>query len=93
MKANDIDTVAVLKFLARPEHQGHWCVWGQGYGYMPTVQDAMPPNTPPKLQLAKMRMLLRRGLVDGCGCGCRGDWAITDEGLALIGVERTEYAP
>jgi hypothetical protein len=45
---------------------------------MPTVQDAMPTGTPPKLQLAKMRMLIRRGIVQGCPCGCRGDFYLTE---------------
>lgn len=27
-----------------------------------------------------MASLIRRGLVDGCGCGCRGDFMITDKG-------------
>ncbi len=56
---------------------------------MPTVHDAMPPGTPEKVQLAKMRQLHRRGLVSGCACGCRGDWEITDTGLAFVGMERT----
>lgn len=46
---------------------------------MPTVLDYMPPGTPPKLALAKMRSLKKRGLVDGCGCGCRGDWCLPDQ--------------
>lgn len=43
-----------------------------------------PPDTPDKLRLAKMQSLLKRGLVDGCGCGCRGDWCITDKGLERL---------
>jgi hypothetical protein len=48
----------------------------------------MPKDTPPKLKLAKMQSLHRRGLVGGCTCGCRGDFEITDKGLAAIGRER-----
>lgn len=86
VKTKDIDALPVLRFLAK--YQGRWATHGAGYG-MPTVADAMPPETPYKLQLSKMRSLLRRGLVGGCGCGCRGDWEITDAGLALIGEPRT----
>lgn len=50
-QCKDIDDAAVLTFLA--QHQGRWSTWDEGYGYMPTVRDAMPP----KLQLAKMRQL------------------------------------
>jgi hypothetical protein len=31
---------------------------------------------PPKVVLAKLRSARKRGLVDGCGCGCRGDWEV-----------------
>ncbi|TXH42623.1 MAG: hypothetical protein E6Q97_35505 [Desulfurellales bacterium] len=86
-QCKDIDTAMVLRFLA--QHQGHWSTWGIGYS-MPTVADAMPPGTPPKLQLAKMRQIMRRGFSGGCDCGCRGDFEITDAGLAFIGELRTK---
>lgn len=87
-KCSEIDDKAILNFLA--EHQGRWSTHGESWHIMPSVQDAMPPGTPLKLQLAKMRQLHKRGLVGGCTCGCRGDWEITDKGLALIGKERTK---
>lgn len=34
------------------------------------------PNVPPKVVLAKAKRLVRRGLIDGCTCGCRGDFQI-----------------
>jgi hypothetical protein len=86
-QCKDIDTKAVLAFLA--DHQGQWCTWGRGYS-MPTVRDAMPPGTPEGLQIAKMRKLMRKGLVTGCDCGCRGDFEITDKGLARLGQLRTK---
>lgn len=89
MQVKDIQDKPILEFLAK--HQGEWSTWGTGY-HMPTVQDAMPPGTPKKLQLAKMRSLHKRGLVGGCTCGCRGDWEITNKGLELAGLPRTtEY--
>ena len=39
---------------------------------------------PWKVLLAKMAAMQRRGLVDGCACGCRGDWVITDKGRAAL---------
>lgn len=41
----------------------------------------MPPGTPEKLQLGKMRMMIRRGVVGGSPCGCRGDFVITKKRL------------
>jgi hypothetical protein len=93
VKCSDISDRAVLEFLSL--HQGHWETHGDRsertseWSRIPTVSDAMPPGTPFKLQLAKMRQLHRREFVGGCTCGCRGDWEITDKGLAFIGQPRT----
>ena len=54
--------------------------------HMPSVARAMPEGTPEKLRIAKMAILIKRGLVDGCPCGCRGDYEITDKGIAAISV-------
>ena len=90
MKASDISDRAVLEFLAK--HQGRWSTWGerslQSRSFIATVHDVMPPNTPAKVELAKLRQLRKRGLIGGCPCGCRGDWEITDKGLELIGQTR-----
>lgn len=32
------------------------------------------PSAPPKVVLAKLASLVRRGVLDGCACGCRGDF-------------------
>ncbi len=53
-------------------------------GCVQGVPHAMPEGTPEKLVLAKMRRLIKRGLVDGCGCGCRGDFELTDKGRAIL---------
>ena len=94
MKCSDISDNDVLAFLAL--YQGRWSTWGKDYGsaerfpsLAPSVARAMPVDTPPKLQLAKMRQLHKRGFVGGCPCGCRGDWEITDKGLEFIGQPRT----
>lgn len=33
-------------------------------------------GAPTKIVLAKARSLIRRGLMDGCACGCRGDFEV-----------------
>jgi hypothetical protein len=37
------------------------------------------PNVPPKVVRAKAKRLIARRLIDGCSCGCRGDFIRTDE--------------
>jgi len=89
VKTKDISDKAVLEYLA--QFQGKWTsLW---YGNLSDVNDvyyAMPKDTPPKVALSKMKRLHARGLVGGCPCGCRGDFEITDKGLAFIGQVRTK---
>ncbi|MFC8182421.1 hypothetical protein ACFULT_26415 [Rhodococcus sp. NPDC057297] len=42
------------------------------------------PGVPSKVVLAKARRLIRRGLLDGCECGCRGDFLVTARGVELL---------
>lgn len=81
MKTRDIPTKPILELLAG-ESDG----WFQmdSNGFFPAVSDAMPPGTPRKLRLSKMRNLLNRRLVTGCACGCRGDFMITKAGLSYL---------
>jgi hypothetical protein len=30
----------------------------------------------PKLVLSKLRSMVKRRIIDGCGCGCRGDFRL-----------------
>jgi hypothetical protein len=39
---------------------------------------------PEKVVLAKLRQLWKRKLIQGCPCGCRGDWNLTDAGQAAL---------
>lgn len=39
------------------------------------VQDALP-DVPPKVVLAKLRSMIKRKLLNGCTCGCRGDFEL-----------------
>jgi len=86
MQCKDIPDAPVLAFLAKlPEYHGAgWHDLQPRAEYMPTVLDAMPSATPEKLARAKMAQLIRRGLVDGCTCGCRGDFTLTAKGRAAL---------
>lgn len=103
-KKNLADVMSVLDFLYK--FQGEWTsLWnghfkgrddemhcGKKIGFVNDVFYAMPAGTTPRRALAVMRYLHFRGLVGGCPCGCRGDFEITDRGLALLGRARfTDY--
>jgi hypothetical protein len=79
-KCKDIPDIPILEFLARNTTVFHtWRDWGER-----DVKRAMPAGTPEKLALAKMRQLIKRKLVNGCACGCRGDFHIAPCGIAYL---------
>lgn len=73
MQCKDIPDAPILDFVA--QHGGIGCNWF-GNEFERSVTHAMPEETPPKLALAKMRQLVKRKLVEGCCCGCRGDFEL-----------------
>ena len=80
LHCKDIPDRPILEFLAqKPEKFHTWCDW-EGMD----VKVAMPEGVPHKLAWAKMNRLMKRKLVDGCDCGCRGDYVITRKGLAFV---------
>lgn len=82
-QAKHIPDNPVLRFLGRINPQEH--LGACAFPDMPnSVQNAMPNWVNEKLASAKMRALIRRGLVDGCVCGCRGDFLLTNKGKAVL---------
>ena len=82
LQCKDIPDRAILSILAANPGRWHgwWEGWNEGDFGMPSVRPAFPASAPDSLILAKMRRLIARGLVDGCTCGCRGDFEITEAG-------------
>jgi hypothetical protein len=76
-QCKDIPDKPIMEFLLN--NKGIWCNWY--LGDQRDVRTAMPKNIPSeKIILSKMRQLIKRGLVSGCTCGCRGDFEITQKG-------------
>ena len=70
MKASDIDDAAFLRAVQREQvaNGGGWAMrWDVAEHF---------PDVPEKVLLAKARRLMRRGFLDGCPCGCRGDYEV-----------------
>ena len=84
MQCKDIPTQPILKFVSI--HGGIGCHWFNLEHSERSVRHAMPNGfeLPDNLVHAKMRQLIAKGLVDGCHCGCRGDFEITEKGLRKI---------
>lgn len=81
MQTKDIPTEPILEFLAKnPKQMHNWCWLESPY----CIANVLPKNTPDKLIISKMNNLIKKGLVDGCTCGCRGDYYITNKGLQYL---------
>lgn len=70
MKCSQIPDAPILRAIAdcRPS----WANW-------PDIFPVLA-GLPWKLQKAKMASLINRGLICGCACGCRGDFALIEKG-------------
>jgi len=83
MQCKDIPDNSILEFLLQRKIKGQvWAVWYDNFEN--SIGQAMPSNTPEKLRIKKMAKLIGRGLVDGCGCGCRGNYEITQKGIEYL---------
>lgn len=80
MQCKDVPDFPILKFLA--DLNGTWANWWCNDDK--DVRRVFPPGVPDKIVLAKMGRLIRRKLVDGCACGCRGDFVITETGRSYV---------
>lgn len=63
----------------REGEAARWPVWV----FTRNLQCLMP-MFPPEVILAKASALLRRGLITGCDCGCRGDFELTIDGAQFL---------
>ena len=89
MQCKDIPTLPILQFIQKWSDtidftglRGVWTNWY--FGDEKDVHLAMPEGLPDNLVLAKMNKLINNGLIDGCTCGCRGDYEITQKGRDYI---------
>lgn len=58
------------------DHFPHWVfMWNL---------ECLMPIFPSEVILAKARALIRRGLITGCDCGCRGDFELTILGAQFL---------
>lgn len=72
--AKDVDDEGVIQAVATIQALRHWASrWDIGTFF---------PGVPEKVMLAKLRRLKRAGKLDGCSCGCRGDFVVLDSPTA-----------
>lgn len=94
IQAKHVDKLPILKFLNDLNRWG--CMFDTGAGenrdelFDNSVWHAIPEEVPYKVGLAAMDNLIKRGLVSGCSCGCRGDFEITDKGRELLKLHESQ---
>lgn len=74
-QAKDISDTRVLDSLRATVNP-----WGTSL--LEDVQNALS-DFPPKVVRAKLSSLIRRKVIDGCTCGCRGDFEILHQGRSM----------
>ena len=86
IQAKHVETLPILRFLeSLGTYDGKSGVWGTWCsGWDNSVRKVVPDDVPDKVLRAKMGALIRSGLIDGCGCGCRGDYELKDKGREFI---------
>ena len=82
MQCKDIPDRPILEFISVERDDPRLpCAF---LGFENSVANAMPSGVNEKLVLAKMKGLIKRGLVSGCACGCCGDFEITERGKIFL---------
>lgn len=70
----EADILAAIDAAKNPKN-----VHGHATAATYRIQEALP-QWPPKVVLARLRSMARRGVIDcQCTCGCRGDWCRPEE--------------
>jgi hypothetical protein len=85
LQCKDIPDRPILELLAKNPGQWHFLWMDHEFSIWP----AFPEEVCEKLMLSKMNTLIRRGLVDGCPCGCRGDFEIAAKGIEWLKLNTT----
>jgi hypothetical protein len=81
----------IRRLRATPWSSGAENTTGRRWVMLYELQAA--PAFPEKVVRAKLAALIRRGLLSGCTCGCRGDFEITAAGEALLDAPQPPPAP
>ena len=90
IQAKHVDKLSILQFLKDLNDQ--WACIYKPDDECPLVESSVwnviPMDIPYKVGVAAMANLMKRGLVTGCTCGCRGDFEITEKGIYLLKVNK-----
>lgn len=78
IQAKHIDEAPILKVLSGTRYMTHWDMPNSDPSWSLCAAIPSLRAFPEKVLRAKLAAMKRRGLIDGCECGCRGDWRLND---------------
>jgi hypothetical protein len=81
VQAKNVPEDVILAYLReRPGRwHSHWYYEGVDPEWSMTAARPELREFPEKVLVAKLRAMVRKGLIDGCTCGrCRGDWHVVE---------------
>lgn len=86
MQAKDVPDNDFLRAVltAQLEHQREWNTGTHLPWAFAWQIGELFPDVPAKVIRAKAKTLIRRGLMDGCTCGCRGDYELLAPGIERL---------
>ena len=85
MQAKDLDDRKVLAAVEKLAHaDGPYVVTKPHWVMAWDLEKELGIEETGRLLLAKCGALIRKGLLSGCACGCRGDFELTPNGKALL---------
>ena len=73
MQTKDIPDEPVVDFIIKNGRNKRY-TWFEGQEN--DLGKSMPEGISRKLVLSKLRSMVRRKILDGCTCGCRGDFTL-----------------
>ncbi len=82
LQCKDVEEKPILEFLFL--HKNTPCSIFEPQYAERSVHLAFPKDIPFNLLRGKMSQMIRKGFVDGCCCGCRGDFEITKKGISKL---------
>jgi hypothetical protein len=71
VQAKDITDAVMLEALARCRGRNGVPTWSSLWDTQREL-----PDVPLRVVLAKLRSMVKRNLISGCCCGCRGDFEL-----------------
>lgn len=100
MKCAEVPVIPVLDFVAKVQRgETFWYPEGEMikyygervphfsacsfHGFENSLSNSVPKGVS---ALGVAKILIRDGLLEGCTCGCRGDFVLTDAGKAMLNI-------